>query len=90
MTEYNDYLEDLEDELVDLSMGEDVYEEEDKIKERNKLYDHLGYLYRATIESFVDNNLYIYQPSIFTKLSCQQFIQWVIDNNPNIAYLMDD
>ena len=50
----------------------------------NSLYDQLAKIYDQTIGSYQRREHTIYNPYIFRKITKQMFIQWVIDNNPDL------
>ncbi|XWV25244.1 hypothetical protein QJ856_gp0528 [Tupanvirus deep ocean] len=59
----------------------------EKEKRQNMVIDKLGLLYECTIGSFHKCEMLVYNPNIFSKLTKEKFIGWVINNNPNLRQL---
>ena len=61
----------------------------DKESKKNLIIDQINKLYDNTIYKFQTANLLIYRPHIFSRLTKQKFIEWIVMNNTDIAELFD-
>ena len=50
----------------------------------NTMYDKLGYIYDQVIGSYRKGEQIIYNPNICKRMTKNIFIEWVIENNPEL------
>ena len=50
----------------------------------NSIYDQLGHMYDQVIWSYKKRKMLVYNPNIFKTMTKAIFIDWVIDNNPEL------
>ena len=52
---------------------------------RNLINDRITYLYNSNIENFRKGDKLSFNPNIFSKLTREKFVGWILCNNPEIA-----
>lgn len=59
----------------------------EKANKKDSYLKQIHVLYEDVIEKFRLGNLSVYNPNIFSKLTEQQFANWIINNNKEITDL---
>ncbi|XWV26504.1 hypothetical protein QJ857_gp0565 [Tupanvirus soda lake] len=85
----DDYYDDIETAVYPMEDKQynEIMRSLEKEKNQNMVVDKLCLLYESTIGSFHKCNMLVYNPNVFSKLTKEKFIRWVIANNPNLKEL---
>ena len=78
-----------EDNIISDHQMNDIEIAMDKESKKNLIIDQINKLYDNTIYKFQTANLLIYRPNIFSRLTKQKFIEWIVMNNTDIAELFE-